>query len=172
MNGSETVRQPVIGVMGGSKVSQEVESMAEQLGSLIASHGWILLNGGRDSGVMAASARGAKQAGGTVIGILPDKTTRRASPNLDIAIVTGMGDGRNLINVLSSDVVIACPGSLGTMSEVTLGLNANKPVILLGWEGWPELERGRRRGKLLRASTAAQAVEQAATIVEEQTQAP
>jgi len=166
------VRKPVIGVMGGSKVSEEVEAMARRLGSLIAKRGWILLNGGRDAGVMAASASGAKQAGGTVIGILPDKTTRRASPDLDVAVVTGMGDGRNLINVLSSDVVIACPGSLGTMTEVALGLNAGKPVILLGWNGWPELEKHRRRGTLLSADDPVEAVEQAAAILHEQGKTP
>ena len=166
------MRKPVIGVMGGSKVSEDVEAMARRLGSLIAKRGWILLNGGRNAGVMAASASGAKQAGGTVIGILPDKTTRRASPDLDVAVVTGMGDGRNLINVLSSDVVIACPGSLGTMTEVALGLNAQKPVILLGWHGWPELEKHRRRGMLLSADDPAEAVEQAAAILHEQGKTP
>jgi uncharacterized protein (TIGR00725 family) len=152
--------------MGGSKVSDEVAAMAEELGALIARRGWVLLNGGRNKGVMAASARGAKRAGGTVIGILPDRSTKKASPDLDIAVVTGMGDGRNLINVLSSDVVIACPGSLGTMSEVVLALNAGKPVILAGWAGWPELEKYRRRRELILADDPPAAVDQAGAILE------
>jgi uncharacterized protein (TIGR00725 family) len=156
------MRKPVVGVMGGSKVSDEVYATARSLGGLIAERGWVLLNGGRNRGVMAASAEGAKEAGGTVIGILPDKNTKQASPHLDIAVVTGMGDGRNLINVLSSDVVVACPGALGTLSEIVLALKSNKRVILLGREVGSELERYRRSGQLTVADTPAEAVEQAA----------
>lgn len=166
------MRRPVVGVMGGSKVSETVETMAQELGALIGRRGWVLLTGGRNTGVMASSARGAKGAGGTVIGILPDKTTKKASPHLDIAVVTGMGDGRNLINVLSSDVVIACPGSLGTMCEVVLALNAHKPVILVGWEGWDQLEPYRRRGELVLAHDPTEAVDQTAKILETLTGAP
>ncbi len=160
------MRKPVVGVMGGSKASEGVAAMAEELGKLIAQHGWILLNGGRDTGVMAASARGAKLAGGTVIGILPGKDAKKAAPDLDIAIVTGMvADGRNLINVLSSDVVIACPGRLGTMSEVILALNASKPVILLGWKAWAHLEPYLRKGQLALAANPAEAVERTAAFL-------
>jgi uncharacterized protein (TIGR00725 family) len=153
--------------MGGSTASEEVASMAEELGALIAQRGWVLLNGGRNRGVMAASARGAKRAGGAVIGILPDRDTGQASPDLDVAVVTGMGDGRNLINVLSSDVVIACPGALGTMCEVVLALNCGKRVILLGWEGWPQLEPYRRRGALVLAGSPSQAVDHVSTALAE-----
>ncbi|MFQ5591331.1 MAG: TIGR00725 family protein [Phycisphaerae bacterium] len=160
------MRSPVVGVMGGAKVGDEITAMARELGELIARRGWVLLNGGRNTGVMAASARGAKNAGGTVIGILPDMSTRRASPDLDIAIVTGMGDGRNLINVLSSDVVIACAGALGTMSEVVFAAKHGKPVILLGWTAWPQLEACCSKRRLLLAADPRQAVEQAAAILE------
>jgi uncharacterized protein (TIGR00725 family) len=153
------MRRTVIGVMGGSKVGDEVAAMANRLGRLIAEHGWILLNGGRNAGVMAASAEGARQAGGTVVGVLPDKNTSQASPHLDIAIVTGMSDARNLINVLSSDVVIACPGSLGTLSEIMLALKNGKHVILLDREMGPELEPFTDRGQLRSASTPDEAVE-------------
>ena len=147
------MRKPVVGVMGGSKVSDADFEMARQLGSLIARRGWILLNGGRNRGVMAASAKGAKEAGGTVVGILPDRSTAKASPDLDIAIVTGLGDGRNVLNVLSSDVVIACPGALGTH------------VILLGREAEPWLEKFQRCGQVSIAGGPKEAVEQAADIL-------
>ena len=163
------MRKPVVGVMGGSKATPAVAAMAERLGRLIAERGWILLNGGRDCGVMAASARGAKQAGGTVIGILPDTTTTKASPDLDVAVLTGMGDGRNLLNVMSSDVVIACPGALGTLSEIVLALKHDKHVILLGSDSiGPELEAHHKRGQLTTADTPDEAVEQAATVLAEQ----
>ncbi len=127
------MRRPVIGVIGGSSASAEVTAQAHELGALIAQRGWILLNGGRNVGVMAASAEGAKRAGGTVVGILPQATPAQASPHLDIAICTDMGDARNVINVLSSDVIIACPGELGTLSEIVFALKRDKPVILLGF---------------------------------------
>lgn len=155
------MRKPVIGVMGGSKARAAVEAMARQLGRLIAERGWILLNGGRDCGVMAASAAGAKEAGGLVIGILPDTTRTKAAPDLDVAILTGMGDGRNLLNVLSSDVVIACPGALGTLSEVVLALKHDKRVILLGFDLGPEFAKFRKRGQLTTVETPEEAVAEA-----------
>ena len=125
-----------------------------------------LLNGGRNRGVMKASARGAKKAGGTVIGILPDKTTAKASPDLDIAVLTGMGDARNAINVLSSDVVIACPGSLGTMSEIVLALKNDKCVILLGYNDVPlDLAKFHKRGQLMLADDPEEAVARAAAVL-------
>ena len=139
--------------------------MAKELGALIAKRGWVLLNGGRNQGVMQASAAGAKDAGGTVIGILPDRSTEQASPHLDIAVVTGLGDGRNLLNVLSSDVVIACPGGWGTMSEITLALKNEKPVILLGRGEGPAFEESRRSGQVFVASTPAEAVEHTAAVL-------
>lgn len=159
------MRRPVVGVMGGSKVSEADFEMARQLGGLIAQRGWILLNGGRNKGVMAATAKGAKEAGGTVVGILPDRNTNQASPDLDIAIVTGLGDGRNVLNVLSSDVVIACPGALGTLSEIVLALKNDKHVILLGRAGDPSLEKLAPRGRLSVTTTPEEAVNRAAEIL-------
>ena len=85
-------------------------------------------------GVMDASARGAHEAGGLTIGILPDADLNRASQYLDIPIVTGLGSGRNNINVLSSDVAIACHGGAGTLSEIALAVKAGKPTILLDFD--------------------------------------
>ena len=159
------MRKPVIGVMGGGQVTDEVAATARELGSLIAGRGWVLLNGGRNAGVMAASARGAKEAGGLVIGILPDYDTRAASPDLDVAVVSGLGDARNAINVLSSDVVIACPGGAGTLSEVALALKSGKPVIVLGFDPGPTLTAYVTSGQLVQADNPAQAVERAEALL-------
>jgi uncharacterized protein (TIGR00725 family) len=126
-------RRPVIGVMGSGETASPADiSLAERLGELVASEGWILLTGGRDAGVMAAASRGAKRiAGSLVVGVLPSESGPVA-PDLDLAIFTGMGSARNAINVLSSDVVIACgSGGPGTASEVALALKSGKPVILV-----------------------------------------
>lgn len=123
----------MIGVMGGGAADTDPALLgtAYELGRLIARSGWVLLNGGRDTGVMDASARGAREAGGLTVGVLPDDHRGRASPYLDVEIVTGLGSARNNINVLSSDVVIACAGGAGTLSEMALALKARRPVIVL-----------------------------------------
>lgn len=124
--------QQIIGVMGPGEHATEADcQMAEQIGELIAQSGWVLLTGGRDCGVMDAASRGAKKAGGLTIGILPSSSREQMSAAVDIAIVTGMGHARNVINVLSSNAVIACGMGAGTASEVALALKAGKPVILL-----------------------------------------
>lgn len=159
------IRRPVIGVMGGSKASAETSAQAEELGALIARRGWILLNGGRDCGVMAASARGAREAGGVVVGVLPGKSVKGASPHLDVAIVTGMGDARNVINVLSSDVVVACPGELGTRSEIDFALKNDKRVVLLCFDPGEAYDAYRRRHRLFDAETPEEAVRIVAEIL-------
>ena len=161
------MRKPVIGVMGGSTATRAVRDEAYRLGSLIAERGWILLNGGRNKGVMEASSAGAKEAGGLVIGVLPDKTDAMASQHLDIAIMTGLNDARNFINVLSSDVIIACPGALGTMSEIVLALKNKKHVILLGYELGVEFNKYVRSGQLSTARTPQEAVNEAAALLAE-----
>lgn len=146
-------RKPIIGVMGGGSVSQEVYDMAVELGALIAKNGWILLNGGRDAGVMRASAEGAKREGGMTIGILPGDSKEEASDFIDIPIVTDMSDARNLINVLSSDIVVACPGSAGTLSEVALALKNHKIVIFLNWSSGTLFSEYTSKGLLFEESS-------------------
>ena len=129
------IRKVIIGVMGGGEILNQGDyEIARYLGALIAKEGWILLNGGRSSGIMEASARGAKENGGVTIGILPGTDPNWASEYIDIPILTGIGIARNCINVLSSEVVIALPGSSGTISEIALALNIGKKVISLNFD--------------------------------------
>jgi len=141
----------IIGVMGsGRPLDGAAFRSARHLGAMIAAEGWVLLTGGRAAGVMDAASEGAREAGGLVVGVLPDEDESCASPHLDIAIRTGMGDARNVINVLSSDVVIALPGGPGTVSEVALALKAERTVIALGWDPGMAL-RSSAEGRLLDA---------------------
>ena len=131
-----TKRRAVIGVMGqGEGASSEDLRAAEELGRRVAERGWVLLTGGREAGVMAAANRGAKSVPGSVtLGVLPwrGESDGAVCADVDIAIFTGMGEARNVINVLSSDVVVACgTSSAGTASEVALALKTQRPVILL-----------------------------------------
>ena len=126
------MRKPIVGVMGpGDGVSEQIKSTAFNLGKLIAENNWVLLNGGRNVGVMDAVSLGAHESGGLVIGVLPTDTNSIASNGVDIAIVTGMGDARNNINILTADVVIACGMNPGTASEVALAIKVKKPIILI-----------------------------------------
>ena len=119
---------------GGEIVNHGDYEEARCLGGLIAKEGWILLNGGRASGIMEASARGAKENGGLTIGILPGNDPAWASEYIDIPILTGIGFARNYINVLTSEVVVTLPGRTGTISEIALALNIGKKVISLNFE--------------------------------------
>ena len=119
---------------GGEIVNTGDYENAQRLGGLIAKEGWVLLNGGRASGIMEASARGAKENGGLTIGILPGNDTAWASEYIDISILSGIGFARNYINVLTSEVVVTLPGRTGTISEIALALNIGKKVISLNFE--------------------------------------
>lgn len=122
----------VVGVMGpGNRASTETLASAFELGRLIALEGWVLLTGGRDAGVMDAACKGAKEAGGLTIGMLPGSDVQGMSESVDIPIITGIGQARNNINVLSSRVLITCGMGPGTASEVALAIKAVKNVILL-----------------------------------------
>jgi hypothetical protein len=152
----------VIGVMGaGRPLDGAAFSRAYRLGQLVAERGWVLLTGGSGCGVMDAASKGAHEAGGLVIGVLKGDDDAEASAHLDIAIRTGMGDARNAINVLTADVVIALPGGSGTLSEVALGLKANRTVVVLGWDPGAAM-RASGPGRLLDATTPEEAVEMAA----------
>lgn len=122
----------VIGVMGpGDRATAAEQQTAYALGQRIAQAGWVLLTGGRNVGVMDASSRGAQSAGGLTIGILPTADFNAMSAAIDIPILTDLGNARNNINILSSQVIVACGLGAGTASEVALALKSRRPVILL-----------------------------------------
>ena len=129
-----TTRRPVIGIMGANNPSPASLEAAGRLGHLVAEAGWVLLTGGRPAGVMEAANAGAKTVPGSLtIGILPSDPDGPVSSHVDVAVFTALGDARNAVNVLSSDVVVACGvEGPGTASEVALALKARRPTILLG----------------------------------------
>ena len=121
-------------VVGSGTVSGDLYEKAREVGRLIAERGGTIVCGGR-SGMMEAAARGAKEAGGIAIGILPDEDRRQANEFLSYAIATGTGHARNLAVVCSGDVVIAVGGEYGTLSEIGLALKVGRPVVTLGsWD--------------------------------------
>ncbi len=147
-----------IAVIGAGRCSAEVAALAEAVGRALAKRGAILVCGGL-GGVMEAACRGAKSAGGLTVGILPGTSRREANPYVDIPIVTGMGEARNVLVVQSAHAVIAVHGEYGTLSEIAHALKLGIPVI--GLHTWQLVKDGREDQAITRAQTAEEAVEKA-----------
>ena len=124
---------PYVAVVGSGEASGELYEKAREVGRLVAERGGTVVCGGR-SGVMEAAARGATEAGGTAIGILPDEDREQANDYVSYSVATGTGHARNLAVVCSGDVVIAVGGEYGTLSEIGLALKIGRPVVAL--ESW------------------------------------
>ena len=118
----------MIGVIGEQECSAETAAAAYAVGAGIARRGGVLVCGGM-GGVMEAAARGAREAGGLTVGILPGTDRASANPFISIPIPTGMGEGRNVLVVRASQAVIAIGGSYGTLSEIALALKMGVPVV-------------------------------------------
>jgi uncharacterized protein (TIGR00725 family) len=123
-----------VAVVGGYEATAGVLAEAEEVGRLLAERGAVLVTGGRQ-GVAEAASRGAVQAGGLTVGILPGSDRAEANPWVRVAVPTGLGDTRNALVVMGADAVIAFPGRYGTLSEVAFALLYGTPVVGLGtWE--------------------------------------
>lgn len=125
---------PYIAVIGAGEADRELYEQAREVGRLIADKGGSIVCGGL-GGVMEAAAKGAREAGGVAIGVLPDEDRKRANEYLTYAVATGVGQARNLAVVCSADTVIAVGGGYGTLSEIGLARKVGRPVVALGsWE--------------------------------------
>jgi uncharacterized protein (TIGR00725 family) len=123
----------MIGVMGpGTTATKEQLDIAYQIGMLVGQKGFVLLSGGMN-GTMTEACRGAQESGGLVVGICPTDDARDLCPYVDVAIVTGMRGARNIINILSSYLVIAIGAtSSGTLSEIAFALQKKRPLLVVG----------------------------------------
>jgi len=122
-----------VAIVGSGTATGELYEKARMVGRLVAERGGTVVCGGL-SGVMEAAARGASEAGGTAIGILPDEDRRRQNGYLTYSVATGARQARNLGVVCSGDVVIAVGGGYGTLSEIGLARKVGRSVVVL--EGW------------------------------------
>ena len=109
---------------------REHEARAEEIGRLLAERSCVVVTGGMGE-VMAAASRGAKEAGGTTIGILPGERREDANEWVDHVVVTGIGHARNLAVVASGDAVIAVWGSWGTLAEIGFASRLGRTVVIL-----------------------------------------
>ncbi len=144
-----------IGVIGGSYCEGEICELAYRVGYLIGKRGGVLVSGGM-GGVMFHACKGAKDAGGITLGILP-YGKESANEYVDIAIPTYYGLARNHLVVRASDVLIAIDGFIGTLSEISFALNEGKTVIAL--KSWDIEKEKITKGRYIIAHDAEEAVE-------------
>jgi uncharacterized protein (TIGR00725 family) len=121
----------IIGVIGGERCSAAEEQAAYATGREIGARGHVLVCGGRD-GVMEAACRGAREAGGHTIGVLPGLDRTEMNRYVEFPIVTGLGFARNTIIARTADALIAIGGRYGTLSEIAFAFICDKPVAGLG----------------------------------------
>jgi uncharacterized protein (TIGR00725 family) len=123
-------RPPQVSVIGTGAAGSAADELAAEVGRLLAEAGARVVCGGL-SGVMAAAARGAAEAGGEVIGIVPSADPADANEHCTHVVATGIGWARNLAVVASGDAVIAVGGEWGTLSEIGHALQLGRTVIAL-----------------------------------------
>ena len=150
-----------IAVIGDSACSAEEAELAETVGELLALQGATIVCGGL-TGVMEALCRGAKSKGGLTVGILPGGDSSMANPWVDIRVVTGIGEARNVAVVKSAQAVIAIGGGYGTLSEIAHALKSDIPVI--GLNTWSLSRNGREDGSIISVQSATEAVNKALSL--------
>ncbi len=123
-----------IGVFGSGTVDSERYQMAHDVGAAVAKNGHILISGGL-SGAMEASAQGAAEAGGLVIGVMPGMEFEEGNPYSTVKIITGMKYARNAINGLSCHGAIVVGGSSGAYEEARRVWEGRGPVVVLANSG-------------------------------------
>lgn len=140
---TKPTRKRTIAVIGAGECDEETAARAREVGRRLAQADCVLVTGGL-GGVMEAASRGAAEAGGLVIGILPGASTQEANRFVDIAIATGMGDARNAVICNTADAFVAIGGQWGTLSEIAFALKREKRVVSLGsFEADLPVERAR-----------------------------
>lgn len=160
-------------MVGSTRGPPELLSVAEEVGAGLIDAEFRLVTGGL-GGVMEAASRGARGASrwteGAIIGVLPGLVAEEANPFVDVVVPTGMSFARNVVVVAMADVVIAIGGGAGTLSEIALAWQHNRPVVAVDLgEGWSARLAGealdhRRSDVLHRARGASEAVELARSL--------
>lgn len=121
----------VIGVCGsGAELDPATATTAYEVGRGLAEAGAVVVTGGR-GGVMAEASRGAVEAGGTTVGLLPGDRDE-ANAWVQVPLATGLGLHRNSVLVRSVQGIVAVDGAYGTLSEVAAALNFGRPVVAVG----------------------------------------
>lgn len=154
----------LVSVFGPGHPTRKEYNTAAEVGRGLAEAGCTVVCGGL-FGVMEAVCMGAKEAGGTTVGLLRTYTRHEANPYVDIVIPTGLGDARNILVATAGEAAIAIGGRLGTLSEIAIALKHGVPVVGLGtWN----LDRGALFDRFVPAAQdAAEAVKMALAFAED-----
>lgn len=127
-------RRRYVAVVGGAEASRPELARAREVGRALGEAGAVVVCGGL-GGVMEAACRGAHEAGGLTVGLLPGRERGEANRHVDVALPTGLGEARNALVVAAADAVVAVGGEYGTLAEIALALKAGIPVVGLGtWD--------------------------------------
>ena len=149
-----------IAVIGGGNADADAASLAAEIGRRLADSGATVVCGGL-GGVMEAAARGARAAGGDVVGILPGDDPAAANDHVTHVVATGAGEARNLAVVASAQAVVAVGGEWGTLAEIAFARRLGRPVVAVqSWSVSGPGAMGDAPG-IETAQTAAEAVERA-----------
>jgi len=151
----------IIGVIGDGQCDAHTAALAEAVGRELARRGAAVVCGGL-GGVMAAACRGARSAGGLTIGILPGTRREDANPWVQIPIVTGLDQARNVLVVRTAQALIAVGGGFGTLSEIAYALKLGIPVV--GLNTWELAKQGQHVTAIVEARSPAEAVELALSL--------
>lgn len=150
-----------IAVIGDSSCSPEEAKLAETVGELLAERRVTIICGGL-GGVMEAVCRGAKSKSGLTVGILPGQDSSMANPWVDIPVVTGLGEARNVAVVKSAQAVIAIGGGYGTLSEIAYALKNR--IAVIGLNTWSLSHNGREDDSIIRVQSPTEAVDKSISL--------
>lgn len=138
------MRKLQVVVIGDAQADTAELAFAMKLGQYLGKKGYTVITGGR-SGIMEAVSKGAFEAGGITIGIVPGADFEQANPWCSVVIPTDLGHARNSITALSADVIISIGGKAGTLTELGFGWIYNKPIISVSqFGGWSARLSGRK----------------------------
>jgi uncharacterized protein (TIGR00725 family) len=154
---------PWVSVVGSSECSPEIARLAEEAGALLAEAGAGIVCGG-GGGVMKAVCKGAYEAGGVTIGILPGTDTGSANPYIRFPIPTGIGEARNAIVARAGAAVLAIGGGYGTLSEIAFALKWGKPVI--GLRTWQAIDGFGQPALIQECSSPSEAVAELVRVIQ------
>lgn len=121
------------------KPNKSLYIIARALGKLIAKNNAILVCGGK-GGIMTEAAKGAKENGGTTVGVVSGNLRGTSNEFIDVEVVSGMINcGEENLIISMSDAIIAVGGGAGTLQELALAYRNNKPLVLIrGFGGWSD----------------------------------
>lgn len=131
-------------MIGDANIGEKAYEFAEQICAAIAKLGYVLITGGK-GGIMKAASKGAFNAGGISIGILPSASMKDANQFCSIVIPVGLGHARNVITALSCDAIVSIGGGAGTLSEICFGWIYQKPIFVFDqFNGWSKKISGQQ----------------------------